>query len=73
MNLVGRYLKYIGSRTNGVPKFGDYFLVESMKDNGLLRLSDNQPNCCWQPDNYLPNFELMHEGFNPMENLYEIY
>ena len=72
-NLVGRYLKYTGSNKYGLPKFGDYFLVESMNDNGLLRLSDNQPNCCWQPNNYLTNFEIMPEGFNPNEILYEIY
>lgn len=72
-DLTGRYLKYIGNNMNRLPKFGDYFLIQSMNGDGLLRLKDNEPHCHWVPDNYKQSFELMFDGFNPEIPIYEIY
>lgn len=72
-DLTGRYLKYIGNNTIGLPKYGSYFLITNMGRSGLLRLEDNEPNCCWYPDNYKNSFELMFDGFDPESPAYEIY
>lgn len=68
INLIGRYLKYIGNSKKD-PEYGDYFRIDSMEINGLFRLKDKASNCHWTPDEVLNNtstdFELMPEGFNP--------
>lgn len=75
-SLVGRYLRYVGKNTIGLPKFGDYFKITTDEcGNNLLRLSDKAPNCYWSGTKSLLNergnesFELMPEGFNPEQEV----
>lgn len=71
MELIGRYLKYIGSCSSIK---GEIYLIESLGGLGILRLSDNV-YCGWYYKNWETNFELLPKDFIPKskEIQYEIY
>lgn len=74
-SLIGRYLKYIGNNKISVPNYGDYFkIINDESGCNLLRLSDNNPNCNWEGtisilNNTSKTFELMPEGFDPLNEV----